>query len=56
MRLSQEQINRQIELDRDEFLGLSTDVRDALKLQVHILRRSPLISRRHAEEAVQTAA
>lgn len=39
MWVSSEQLLEQIRADRTEFSGLATDVRDALKMQVRILRR-----------------
>lgn len=42
MWVDQDQISQQIQSDRAEFSALSTEVRNALTMQVEILRRSHL--------------
>jgi len=56
MWLSQDEIDRQIDADRAEFGDLATDVRDALRIQVEILRRSPQVARRPADRPIAAAA
>jgi len=56
MWLSQDEIDRQIDADRAEFGDLARDVRDALRIQVEILRRSPQVVRRPTDCPIAVAA
>ena len=56
MWLSQDEIDRQIAADRAEFGGLASDVRDALQVQVEILRRSPRAARPSADRLAPATA
>jgi len=55
MWLSQDEIDRQIDADRAEFGDLARDVRDALRIQVEILRRSTQATRRPTDRSIAAA-